>query len=362
MPTLRDVLTLYQRCYSVPTHPSMSFLAQPLTFRPTHAFKPVWWAVHPHVQTIAGALLATPPPLAVRRQRLDTPDGDFLDLDRLPAPTAQSPRLLLLHGLESSSSSNEIRNLMALTQQAGWEAIALNFRTCSGEMNRVPRAYHSGETRDLAWLIEQLLGEDPSWPLFCVGISLGGNVLLKYLGEQGPNLPAQLQAAVAISTPFDLAKATANLEQGFNWVYIDRFVKSLKQKAWEKHKRHPELLDPQVIPTIQRLSEFDEWVTAPLHGFASAQDYWQKSSSLQFLPQIQRPTLLINAQDDPFFPGHFLPYSQVEQNPYLTALFPESGGHSAFIDEGYPYRLKFWSHRQAIAFLQQIERGNLATL
>ncbi|MEM8640434.1 MAG: alpha/beta fold hydrolase [Cyanobacteria bacterium P01_G01_bin.54] len=333
--------------------------APPLTFRPTCPFKPVWWASHPHVQTIAGAILSTAPPLTVQRQRLDTPDGDFLDLDRLPAPkAAQSPRLLLLHGLESSSEANEMRNLMALSQDAGWETIALNFRTCSGEMNRAPRAYHSGETSDLAWLIERLLREDETRPLFCLGISLGGNVLLKYLGEQGANLSTLVQGAVAISTPFDLAQATAVLEQGFNWVYIDRFVNSLKKKAWEKYKHYPDLIDPQTIQSIRRLSEFDEWITAPLHGFANAQDYWQQSSSLQFLPQIQCPTLLISAQDDPFFPGHFLPYAQVEANPFLTALFTESGGHSAFIEEGYPYRLRFWSHRQAIAFLQQIEQEN----
>ncbi|NEO83099.1 MAG: alpha/beta fold hydrolase [Spirulina sp. SIO3F2] len=332
--------------------------APALTFKPTCPFQPVWWCTNPHAQTIAGVVFATTPRLPWQRQRLDTPDGDFLDIDRLPAPNPKSsPRLLLLHGLESSSRGHEVRNLMAAGQAAGWESIALNFRTCGGEMNRAERAYHSGETNDLAWLIEQVLQEDATRPILGIGISLGANVLLKYLGEQGKNAPAQLQGAVAISTPFDLNQATIEIEQGFNLLYMQRFVLSLKQKAWTKQKIHPHLFEPQVIRSIQTLSGFDEKITAPLHGFASARDYWTQSSSAQFLPHIHVPTLLISAQDDPFCPGHYLPYQQVEQNPFLVALFPESGGHAAFIDGGYPYRLQFWSHRQAIAFLQHVGSG-----
>lgn len=243
---------------------------------------------------------------------------------------------------------------MAAGQAAGWESIALNFRTCGGEMNRTERAYHSGETGDLAWLIEQLLQEDATRPIVCIGISLGANVLLKYLGEQGKMAPAQLQGAVAISTPFDLNQATIEIERGFNLLYMQRFVLSLKQKAWAKHRRHPDRFNPQVIRAIKKLSEFDEQITAPLHGFASAKDYWTQSSSAQFLTQIRRPTLLISSKDDPFCPGEYLPYAQVANNPFLAALFTEAGGHAAFIDGGYPFRLRCWSHRQAIAFLQHI--------
>lgn len=324
---------------------------KPTTFTPTRPFRPAFWCANPHLQTIAGALLRNSPTLPVERQRWETPDGDFLDLDRLPAPQSQSPRLLLIHGLESSSESGDIRNLMALGQQGGFEAIALNFRSCSGVPNRLKRAYHSGETGDLGWVIEQLRLEDASCAIACVGISLGGNVLLKYLGEQSDRAP--IQGAVAISTPFDLAKSVAYTETGFSRLYIDRFVKSLKHKVSQKRAIHPDLIDPQALEAVQTLSDFDELFTAPIHGFPDAMTYWNTCSSIRFLSTIARPTLLISAQDDPFFPGAWLPEAEVAANEHLCALFPEQGGHAAFVESRWPWRVDSWAHEQAIAFLQQ---------
>ena len=315
-------------------------------------FQPAWWCTNTHAQTVAGALLRRRPQLNIDRQRWDTPDGDFLDLDCLAGPD-HSPRLLLLHGLEGSSESPDIRHLMAAAHQLGWECIGMNFRTCSGETNRLERAYHAGETSDLAWVIEQLVQAAPERPIVCAGVSLGGNVLLKYLGESGASLPAQVRGAVTISTPFDLVRSVAYVEQGLSMIYIRRFVNSLKRKMFQKLERYPDLIDREMLASIQTLSEFDEWVTAPLHGFPDAKTYWTVNSSIRFLSDIQRPTLLINAQDDPFYPADILPRKQVADNPYLSALFPERGGHGAFIEGGYPFRLRSWSQAQTLAFLQQ---------
>lgn len=316
-------------------------------------FEPAWWCQTAHSQTIAGALLNRPPRLQVLRQRWDTPDGDFLDLDRLPAPHPDAPRLLLLHGLESSSQSNDIRHFMAMGQHLGWEVIALNFRSCSGQPNRLARAYHGGDTADLAWVIDRLLQEDAARPLGCVGISLGGNVLLKYLGEQQQQAPQPLRCAVTISTPFDLNASVTQVEQGFSLVYTRRFVQSLKRKTFAKLDAYPDLVDRQLLAAVQTLSEFDELVTAPIHGFPDAKTYWATSSSIHFLAAIRRPTLLINAQDDPFYAATALPWQQVADNEWLTGLFPAAGGHAAFIEGGYPFRLQLWAHRQAMTFLRR---------
>jgi predicted alpha/beta-fold hydrolase len=315
------------------------------------AFSPAWWCRNPHLQTIIGALLRRSPQLPVQRERWEMTDGDFLDIDRLKGQP-QSPRIILLHGLEGSSRSPDIRALMAAVHRLGWESIAMNFRTCSGEPNRLRRAYHAGETADLAWVIEQVLAEDAQRPVMCIGISLGGNVLLKYLGERGTALPGQLKAAVTISTPYDLGAAMKYVEQGVSWLYIRRFVRSLKRKTRQKLVRYPDLIEAETLNSVQTLSAFDQQFTAPVHGFPDAETYWRVSSSLHFLPQIRRPTLLINAVDDPFLPPTALPRAEVAENPWLTADFPESGGHGGFIEGGWLLQPVSWVPGRAIAFLQ----------
>ncbi|MEO0456138.1 MAG: alpha/beta fold hydrolase [Cyanobacteria bacterium P01_A01_bin.114] len=318
------------------------------------SFQPAWWCFNNHLQTVAGVILKNQPNLDVQRQRWDTPDGDFIDLDRLPGQTENSPRLLILHGLEGSSASKDVRHLMAAAHQMGWESIGLNFRSCSGEINRLRRAYHAGETTDLAWVIEQLLKENAARPLVCIGISLGGNVLLKYLGEQGQTVPNQLKGAVTISTPFDLNAGIVYVEEGLSLLYVRRFIKSLKRKTFQKLEHYPDLVDRQSLRSVKTLSDFDELFTAPVHGFPNAETYWRSSSSIHFLSAIRRPTLLINAQDDPFYPAKALPYQQVADNDFLTGLFPRQGGHGAFIDGGWPFRLSCWADQQALTFLHKI--------
>lgn len=320
----------------------------PVVLRSTSDFRPAAWCPGPHAQTIFGSLLrpVLAPPLI--RERWETPDGDFIDVDRLSG-AAQSPLLVALHGLEGSSRSRQILGFLSAAQQAGWQGLAVNFRSCSGQPNRLPRSYHGGETSDLEWIVTRLIDENPKRTLFCVGASLGGNILLKYLGERAGALPPQLQAAAAISTPFDLARSARAIEKGFARVYMKRLVSNLKAKTRTKLKQFPRLVDSGALESIQTVAEFDELVTAPVHGFKNADDYWSRSSSGQFLSKISRPTLLINAKDDPFFPAELLPEKTVRSNRHLTAEFPECGGHIGFIC-GAPLTARCWAQNRAMQF------------
>ncbi len=316
------------------------------------SFTSAWWCRGPNAQTIWASILRPIPSVPVHRERWDTPDGDFLDVDLLDAPPDR-PILLVLHGLEGSSRAGSVRGLLQAAQREGWGGVALNFRGCSGEPNRLRRSYHGGETSDLAWVVECVAVQHPGDPILCVGISLGGNVLLKYVGERGDALPSQVAAVVAISAPVDLAVSARSFERGFfNRIYMARLVGSLKQKTLAKLSRYPDLVDRRKLSAVRTLGEFDDLVTASVHGFANAQDYWAKSSAKQFLPAIRRPTLLINAQDDPIFPNDALPRREVQANPMLTAEFPDAGGHVGFLDGWWPGSSHCWAEAEAIRFLK----------
>lgn len=319
-------------------------------------FHPAWWCAGSNQQTLWGALFRPTPRVPLHRERWDTPDGDFLDVDRVGGPPG-SPILVVLHGLEGSSRSKPVLGLLQAARRARWRAVAMNFRSCSGEPNRLPRSYHGGETSDLAWVIDQLVKEDPDAPIFCAGISLGGNVLLKYLGERGDAVPSQVRAAAAISAPFDLAASARGLEHGFGGRYNRRLVASLRRKTLEKLRRYPGLVDRSAVLKARTLEQFDNAVTAPVHGFKNADEYWAASSSLQFLPKIRRPTLLINARDDPFFPGDLLPVQTAAENPNLHALFTRKGGHVGFLSGWIPGLPSAWAENQAIKFLSSISQS-----
>lgn len=286
-----------------------------------------------HFQTLWGAVLRPVDPPPLRRQRLETPDGDFIDLDWADGPPG-APLLIVLHGLEGSSRSKPVLALLAAARRAGWQAAALNFRSCSGELNRLRRSYHAGETSDLAFALDQAASYSPGSPLLCAGLSLGGNVLLKFLGERGESLTPRLRAAAAVSTPFDLARSVRAIEHGFSRVYMTRLVRALKRKTFAKLKKFPDLVDRRKLAAVRTLAEFDEWVTAPVHGFENADAYWKACSSAHFLAGIRRPTLLLNAQDDPFLPEEALPRERAEGNRFLTADFPPAGGHLGFYPGG----------------------------
>jgi predicted alpha/beta-fold hydrolase len=227
----------------------------------------------------------------------------------------------------------------------------LNFRGCSGVPNRAARLYHSGDSAELDWIIAQLVKRDPGAPILPVGISLGGNVLLKWLGEMGEQAPEEVRAAVAISTPFDLAAAAAEMSRRSGLIYTRLFLRSLKPKAMRKAREYPGILDLKAVRKARDWRQYDDAVTAPLHGFRDAEEYWERSSSKSVLGQIRRPVLLINAEDDPFIPASSLPRAAVAESDYLRASFTSKGGHAGFVAGRAPWRPIYWAERHAVNFL-----------
>ena len=321
-----------------------------LTVSEAASFRPAWWCPGAQLQTIWAGTLRPAPFVPLSRERWELPDGDFLDVDELAAG-AGAPRIVVLHGLEGSSRSPQVLGILREARRYHWGGVAVNFRGCSGEPNRLRRSYHGGETGDLAWVLTRVWARCPSSPIICVGFSLGGSVLLKYLGEQGERLPEQVRAAAAVSAPVDLARSAHALEHGFSRVYGDRLVKSLKRKTLQKLVRYPDLVDAKALRAVRTLAEFDDLVTGPVHGFRDAEDYWARSSSAAYLSRIRRPTLLINAQDDPFLPSGALPARAVAENAFLTAEFPVSGGHLGFLEGRWPWAPTAWAEVRAAEFL-----------
>jgi hypothetical protein len=321
-------------------------------------FRPPWWCRNGHLQTIWGPLLRGGW-LPFRRERLATPDGDFLDLDWLDgdgiAPGA--PRLLVLHGLEGSSRSHYVTGLLRTGQAAGWRGVALNFRSCSGELNRQPRFYHSGETGDLAWVVRALVARAPGVPIGAVGVSLGGNVLLKWLGEVGDAAPPEVLGAVGISVPFDLAVCARLLDRGLRRiVYTATFLKTMRSKVVEKARRYPGFVDVAAARRARTFARYDRLVTAPLNGFRDEVDYWTRASSGPYLPRICRPTLLLAAHDDPIVPRRILP-DPGALPPEVRAEFTARGGHAGFLEGPWPWRASSWAERRAVEFLTSLLRG-----
>jgi predicted alpha/beta-fold hydrolase len=285
----------------------------------------------------------------VTRERFETPDGDFVDVDWLPG-RADAPLLLVLHGLEGTARSHYIGGLFEQAAARGWRAGVLYFRSCSGEMNRLPRFYHSGDTGDLDHVLRAVTAREPGARVGVVGISIGGNVLLKWLGEQGDAAPEALAGAAAISVPFDLAACARRMDQGLQKVlYTASFMRSFREKTRAKARAHPGFVDVQAALRARTFAAYDRAVTAPLHGFADEVDYWRRASSGPYLARIRRPTLLISALDDPFIPVSSLPDPR-QLPPAVRAEFVPIGGHVGFV-EGPPWRAGSWAERRAVEFL-----------
>ena len=291
-------------------------------------------------------------PLPARMERWSTPDDDFLDLHRIDAPAGR-PRLLILHGLEGTVRSHYAVGLLHEAQRRGWAADLLIFRSCGDEPNRVLRLYHSGETSDLDFVVRRLVADDPARALLIAGVSLGGNVLLKWLGEQGDAAPRQLLGAAAVSVPFDLARGSRHLDRGFSRVYQAHFLRSLRRKALEKSTRFPEAIRAEVVLRPRTLYDFDDLVTAPVHGFRDADDYYTRSSSLPYLARIRVRTLLLSARDDPFLPSEVLDEVRdvARANPSLHPEFVERGGHVGFIAGSLPWRPFYYAEWRVAEFL-----------
>lgn len=282
------------------------------------------------MQTLRAALLPGFSSFLYRRERWETtpngiPDGDFIDVDFVDSLDICSPLVILFHGLEGSSHSHYALTLMSEFKKIGWMGVVPHFRGCSGENNRLPRAYHSGDAIELEWIIKKIAEQYPNRPLFACGISLGGNALLVWLGSHFSTTHL-IKGAAAVSVPFDLAVSVQTLAKGFNLVYTRHFLRTMKQKALSKNL-DISFQDP--IRNAKTLGEFDEAFTAPVHGFKDAMDYWTQSSSKSYLLDVRVPTYLINAQNDPFFPAEFLP-NQNQVSQWIQLHQPQEGGHVGF--------------------------------
>jgi uncharacterized protein len=330
-----------------------------------HRYRPAWWVPGPHAQTLWGKFARRRQQLPTRIERWTTPDDDFVDVLRLDAPP-DSPRLFLLHGLEGTVRSHYVGGLLQVAYERGWGADMLVFRGCGDELNKAPRFYHSGETTDLAFAVDRVLCEFPDVPLGMCGVSLGGNVLLKWLGEAGDSLPERVRAAVAISVPFDLERGSRYISEGFSRVYERHFLRTLRRKAAAKLESYPHLFNREALARVRTLFDFDEVVTGPVHGFSGAHDYYSRSSSLGFLNRIRRPTLLVSAKDDPFLPRTVLDdvAAIAQKNPSLTTEFTDRGGHVGFV-AGSPWSPAYYAEERAGGFLashlDQSARGGTAT-
>lgn len=320
--------------------------------RSEYTYRPAWWVPGAHAQTLWGKFFRPRPALPTRMERWETPDGDFVDVHRLDAP-ADAPRLLLLHGLEGTVRSHYVAGFFREAARRGWAADLMIFRGCGSEPNRAPRFYHSGETTDLAFVLDRLLREHPRSRFVLAGVSLGGNVLLKFLGERSAELPHQLRAAAAISVPFDLERGARFIATGFSRVYDRHFLRTLRPKAMAKLERFPDLFDRSKLARAESIYDFDDAVTAPVHGFADAHDYYSRSSSLGWINTIRLPTFLLSAVDDPFLPRAVL--DQVREvargNPALTLEFTKRGGHVGFVAGRWPWRPFYYAEWRACEFL-----------
>lgn len=313
---------------------------------PDPDYVPPRWLIGRHFQTLLPVFLPRPY-VAYRRERWELPDGDFLDLDWLDGPV-DAPLLVLFHGLEGSSRSHYARALMSALRARGWRGVVVHFRGCSGEPNRLARAYFAGDSAEIGYVIERLRNDNPDMPFYAVGVSLGGNALLKWLGEQGDAACAQVTYAAAISAPVDLAAAGAALDQGFTRIYTRHFLRTLKAKGRAMLRRFPGLFDADALHRVRSIHAYDDLITAPLHGYRDADDYWQQCASKPQLRHIGVPTLVLNARNDPFMPGSVLPQTH-EVSDAVTLDYPEQGGHVGFITGRFPGHLD-WLPKRILTF------------
>ena len=310
-------------------------------------FKPAWWLSNPHLQTLWPSFFRVKPEVKLNKQRLELDDGDFLDLAL--SDIKNKPVVLILHGLEGSLDSHYIKPLIKSLDDEGYGVCFLHFRGCSGELNRLPRSYHSGDTHDLQQVVNYLQKQFQQGVFAVIGFSLGGNVVLKWLGEQKEKAP--VKTAVTISVPFQLAHAGERLEKSFSRVYQKHLLSRCQEKYTRKFssKKSPLEVDAKTLKTFYT---FDDQITAPLHGFKGADDYYQRSSSRQFLKTIKKPTLVLHSRDDPFMWKHTVP-DENEVSPAVTLELSEKGGHVGFVTGKHPFSPEYWLDSRIIKWLNQ---------
>ncbi len=315
-------------------------------------FVPASWLRNRHLQTLYGSLLAPAPRIEFRRERWNTPDDDFVDVDFVDGPPG-TPWIQLFHGLEGSSGSPYARMLMGCVKRRGWRGSVMNFRGRSGEMNLLPRAYHSGDSDEIDWVLRRMRPLVGDAPFYVAGVSLGGNALAKWLGEQGADAAAVVERAAVVSAPVDLMAAGEALGHGFARLYSRHFLGTLKKGALAKLERFPGLFDADAVRRASTLRDFDNVVTAPLHGFRDTDDYWTRASAKPWLGAIQVGTLLINARDDPFLPASALP-TEREVSAAVRLEFPARGGHVGFVTGPFPGHIE-WLPRRLMHFFEHAE-------
>jgi uncharacterized protein len=318
---------------------------------PAPKYAPARWLPHPHLQTVYASVFARAPEVPYRRERWDTPDGDFVDVDFVDGPEG-TPSVHLFHGLEGSSRSHYARVLMDAVRARGWRGSVLNFRGCSGELNRRPRAYHSGDSEEIDWVVRRMRGRTGG-PFHAVGVSLGGNAFLKWLGERGEEATRVVDRAAAVSAPVDLMAGGHALERGLANLYARHFLVSLRRKSHGIIGRFPELFDHAAVQRARTLRHFDDAFTAPVHGFRDAEDYWRRSSAKPWLGAIRVPTLLVNSRDDPFLPESALP-TEREVSDAVMLEFPPHGGHVGFVSGAFPGNIA-WLPQRLLHFFEHGE-------
>ncbi len=307
------------------------------------------WLPNGHLQTIYPALCIKTPKTPFRRERWTAPDQDFIDVDFVDGGQGQ-PMVVLFHGLEGSSNSHYARTLMALVAQQNWHGAVIHFRGCSGEINQAPRFYHSGDSAELNWMLHTIRQRHQG-ALYVVGVSLGGNALLRWLGE-GQHQAEIIDAACAISAPLDLAQGGAALSRGLNLIYTQMFLNTLKPKCLIKLNQFPGLFDRKRLVAARNLYQFDNVITAPLHGYKNTEDYWHRASAKHILGDITVPTYILNAKNDPFLPGQYLPQKAAA---CVTLDYPSDGGHVGFAHGPMPGNLN-WLPQRIMHFFQN---GNI---
>jgi predicted alpha/beta-fold hydrolase len=323
-------------------------------------YSPPCWLPTSHAQTIVPALFGRRPMVHYRRERWNTPDGDFIDLDWLAdpsggvaAPPPDAPLFVLFHGLEGSSDSHYARTLMSSARANGWHGVVPHFRSCSGPLNLAPRFYHLADSDEVDWVLRRLRASHEG-PIIVAGVSLGGNVLLRWLGERGSDATF-IAAAAAISAPLDVHAGGRALSQGFAVIYTMSFLKTLKRKGLQKLEQYPGLFDRDVMLASRTMYDYDNVVTAPLHGFRNTEEYWTHATTRPLLCDVAVPTLVLNARNDPFLPSTALP-TRNEVSAAVELDQPEAGGHVGFMTGPFPGRID-WLARRVLSFFEPFSRN-----
>ena len=312
----------------------------------TSRFEPAWWLPGANLQTLWPYYFRRSAQVDLTRERLELPDGDFVDLC-LTGNTG-APVVAVFHGLEGCVDSHYVKSVLAAIEKRGWLGVLMHFRGCSGEHNRLARTYHSGDTGDIGFLIDSLHQRFPGVPIAAIGYSLGGNALLKYLGEADRN--GQVHAAAAVSVPYVLAEGAKRLNTGFSRLYQRRLIGLLKRKIIDKFSARDCPLDISEVPKLNDFFSFDDKITAPLHGFAGVEDYYARSSSRQYLRSINVPVLLVHARDDPFMTEDVIP-AENELSEYVQLELAQTGGHIGFVSGKTPGYPVYWLEQRIIEFL-----------